>query len=784
MGYFEELPNLEYVNRFPNTKSNDETIIGKNIFRRAKIREDVASVISGFQYYNIVDGERPEQIAERLYGDPELDWVILIANNIINLENDWPLTPSQFNNYLISKYGSETALTQVKYYKTKEVKDSFGRVVLPREMIVDEDFHLSPKYEAVPDDELPPGITFPSEYLDPIVAITSARLGTVSGTTTKVVSVDITNGGRGYDFTPTVTFSGPTTTLQASASCGISSFHVSSIVGLDTGKGYRFAPTITISSPPESIQATATASLGTGTYEQRVNSVSVETTGLGYGNTAPSVEFSFPSLFIQGATFRDKSPIAVGNQLDGMYIDYTGTRLYTSSTFGSPLLSQFSMSTSWDVTTTTPVSYLDVSTQFSYCSGIELSPDGTKMFVVGGKSGSFLIARYDLSTPWDISTGTYYGQSTVTAPGGVRLNPEGTRLYLLNGNTPDSIETYYLGTAWNIVTKGPVQQTFSVETPTGDNQILGFSFAVDGTKMFATGISGASIYEFKLSTAWDLSTAEYQTDLYVGSRLTNPSDAYIDASLQNLIVSGGADDKLYQYRLNSRAEGVAEISGGSLTNIIVTKPGYGYTEAPTVTVSSPYTAVTATATANLSVTGGYVESITITEGGFGYLETPTLTISSPPEYSTAIGIASVSNGILKAITVVDGGLNYDSQPTISLFPSPNQTQNLFVGDEYGQNDRTWRWTGSGWEEKITDGFRFLDNGSIKTATGSEISYPVTNYQYEFDLNETKRTILVPKKTYLTAIIRDLREIMKYDTKLKDSVNSKLRKTYNPKFTGV
>lgn len=147
MGYLKELPNLEYVNRFPNTKSNDETIIGKNIFRRAKIREDVASVISGFQYYNIVDGERPEQIAERLYGDPELDWVILIANNIINLENDWSLTPSQFNNYLISKYGSETALTQVKYYKTKEVKDSFGRVVLPREMIVDEDFHLSPKYE-------------------------------------------------------------------------------------------------------------------------------------------------------------------------------------------------------------------------------------------------------------------------------------------------------------------------------------------------------------------------------------------------------------------------------------------------------------------------------------------------------------------------------------------------------------------------------------------------------------------------------------------------------------
>lgn len=784
MGYFNELPNVEYVNRFPNTKSNDETVIAKNFFRRGKIRDDIASIISGFDYYNIVDGERPDTIADRLYGDPELDWVILVANNIINLENDWPLTPNQFNNYLIEKYGTDEKINEIRYYETIEVKDSFGRVVLPAGLIVDQAFYDAPAYSAELT-TLPPGITFPPEYLDPIVAITTAQLGTISGQTTKVVNVSIANSGRGYNSgTPTVTFSGPTTTSQASASCGISSFFVSEIVGLNTGKGYRVPPSVTITPPPTSVQGVATCGLGTGTFEQRVSSITIENPGLGYGNTAPQVTFGYPSLFVQGATYRDKSDIAVGNQLDGMYIDTTGTKVYTSSTFGNPLLSQFTMSTAWNIKTISPTGNLDVSTQFSYCSGIELSSDGTKVIVVGGKSGAFLIARYDLSTAWDLSTGTYAGQSAVTAPGGVRFNPDGTRLYLLNGNTPDTIEIYHLSTPYDIVNKGPIQSTVVLETVTGDNQILGFSFNYDGTKMFATGISGASVYEFRLSTAWDLSTLEYQTALYVGSRLSNPSDAYIDADLENLIVSGGSDDKLYQYRLNSRAQGTATVTNGSITGITITKPGYGYTVAPTMTISAPYSEVAASATAVLSSEGGYVESITIDEAGFGYLTAPTLTISEPPTFSTTIGIASVVNGSIDSITIISSGENYDSPPTITISPPPTATQNLFVGDIYSQNDITWKWSGTGWQEQITEQYKFLDQGSIKSLIGNKISVPVTNYAHENKLNELKRTILIPKKTFLSVIIRDLRAIMKYDTILSTNPTSRLRQTYNPKLTGV
>ena len=88
MAYFKHLPEIEYVNRFRNTKSNDEKTVAKNLFRRPKVREDIASFVSAFERYIIVEGERPEQIAQKVYGNPELDWVVIMTNNIIDMYSD------------------------------------------------------------------------------------------------------------------------------------------------------------------------------------------------------------------------------------------------------------------------------------------------------------------------------------------------------------------------------------------------------------------------------------------------------------------------------------------------------------------------------------------------------------------------------------------------------------------------------------------------------------------------------------------------------------------------
>ena len=82
MAYFEELPDISYVSLLPNSSRNDDRIKVKNIFKRAKLRSDIDQAISAFEYYQITENTRPDTLAEELYDNPELDWVILITNNI------------------------------------------------------------------------------------------------------------------------------------------------------------------------------------------------------------------------------------------------------------------------------------------------------------------------------------------------------------------------------------------------------------------------------------------------------------------------------------------------------------------------------------------------------------------------------------------------------------------------------------------------------------------------------------------------------------------------------
>ena len=139
MGYFKELPDLLYPSLLPKSTRSDEKIRVKNLFRRAKIRTD-ANGLTLTQLYQVPEGERPEMTAEKLYEDPELDWIILTANNITSVRDQWPLTNDELQNYVLEKYGSQAALTEPHHYETKEITDTFGRVVLNKGLIVDENF--------------------------------------------------------------------------------------------------------------------------------------------------------------------------------------------------------------------------------------------------------------------------------------------------------------------------------------------------------------------------------------------------------------------------------------------------------------------------------------------------------------------------------------------------------------------------------------------------------------------------------------------------------------------
>lgn len=137
MGYFRELPNFEYIANFPNQSFNTDYVVTKNIFKRAKIRTDIANAVTAFEYYQIIDNERPDQVAAKVYDNADLDWVILITNNITNINQQWPLDNNSFYKYLIDKYGSEEELGKVHHYETVEFRDEYGRVVVPGGLQVD-----------------------------------------------------------------------------------------------------------------------------------------------------------------------------------------------------------------------------------------------------------------------------------------------------------------------------------------------------------------------------------------------------------------------------------------------------------------------------------------------------------------------------------------------------------------------------------------------------------------------------------------------------------------------
>ena len=140
MSYFRELPDLFYQSPLSTRNSSTEYVRVKNLFRRVKLRDDLQNVFTLFEKYEINYGERPDTIAERLYGSADLDWVVMLTAGIINLHDQWPLSDYDLYRYAENKYGND--LNAVRFYETTEVKDSSGRLILPKGKIVDSNFTI------------------------------------------------------------------------------------------------------------------------------------------------------------------------------------------------------------------------------------------------------------------------------------------------------------------------------------------------------------------------------------------------------------------------------------------------------------------------------------------------------------------------------------------------------------------------------------------------------------------------------------------------------------------
>ena len=151
--YFKLLPDILYLDR--ENKEIRTYAKAKNLFRRIKLRTLSTEQLANFQFYNVIGGERPDQVAFKFYDDPSLDWVILLTNNIINVQTEWPMDNKSFERYLEDKYGD--TLYDVVEYESKEVRNASGEIILQRGIKIPQNYSFtyfdigSNQYETVVD---------------------------------------------------------------------------------------------------------------------------------------------------------------------------------------------------------------------------------------------------------------------------------------------------------------------------------------------------------------------------------------------------------------------------------------------------------------------------------------------------------------------------------------------------------------------------------------------------------------------------------------------------------
>ena len=110
--YFENFPVIPY-----DSVGKGDFKFVTNLLRRVGLRTKIKSNVLLFDTYDIRSGETPEELADKLYDDPELHWVILMVNNVTDRYHQWPLNENQFIAHINDKYDDINA---VHHYETTQ----------------------------------------------------------------------------------------------------------------------------------------------------------------------------------------------------------------------------------------------------------------------------------------------------------------------------------------------------------------------------------------------------------------------------------------------------------------------------------------------------------------------------------------------------------------------------------------------------------------------------------------------------------------------------------------
>ena len=251
---------------------------------------------------------------------------------------------------------------------------------------------------------------------------------------------------------------------------------------------------------------------------------------------------------ISSATY-DSVSFDTGSQDSGMnslFFSTDGTKMFTAG-HNNDTIYEYSLSTGFDLSTASYNSVsLSISSQDTFPKGLSFSPDGTKMYMSGDTNDN--VYQYTLTSAWDLSTASYDSVSynAHILLGCVEFNNDGTKMYTTYLGSPQAIRQHTLSTAWDLSTASYDSVSFTVSSQ--ESQPWGVCFNPEGTQMFVTGYASDKVHQYTLSTAFDLSTASYDS-LYLDVVLqeNRPTSIRFSTDGSKMFVLGYTSDDVYQY---------------------------------------------------------------------------------------------------------------------------------------------------------------------------------------------------------------------------------------------
>ena len=232
----------------------------------------------------------------------------------------------------------------------------------------------------------------------------------------------------------------------------------------------------------------------------------------------------------------------------GIVFSKSGEKMFLVGYDGDDV-NEFTLTGPYCIATLSFVDSFNVSTQTGAPTDLAFNKAGDKMYVLSAAGQE--VYEYKLSVPWDVSSASFVDSFDLSTednqPRGIEFNKSGKIMFIL-GSGGDEVNQYDLSVAWDVSTASASCHPCFAVLPASENELEGLAFNKAGDKMFITGYTDDSVYEYKLSVPWDVSSASFVDSLSVSGQDGTVRDLWFDSSGKTMFLIGdvGADINVYK----------------------------------------------------------------------------------------------------------------------------------------------------------------------------------------------------------------------------------------------